>query len=118
MSLSLFRVENAYDNQKRFRYKISQDVLECSKKVFSLRDFCADKITLMISNEEMKPLIFKTITSFSEYKSIAEHSEVAQCLFDGKYKGEPLSICVDHDLSMINVICEEGLIAELVQMLS
>lgn len=116
MEFNLFRVERIPDNKKRFRYKFFGHTLECCQKIFALDGFKINKITILINDENMKPKISKNIKTFAECIDIYTHNNISQIIFKGKYQEKFISIYIDADLAIMNIVSEqpvEELIAQI-----
>lgn len=114
----LFKNEKSSNGKSRIRYKINADVLMCCKKIFSLPEYTIENVVVTISGEEMRPFITKHINSFPEYEKIETENEVSSCEFKGFYTGIEARICIDNDLSVLNLVTEEAIAENIIENLS
>lgn len=103
----LLKNEKSSNGRNRIRYKINEKPSICCEKIFSLPNYTIKNVTVTIAGEEMKPFIIKHITSFQEYEKIETENEVCSCEFIGFYNGIETRICMDNDLSILNLVVED-----------
>lgn len=114
----LFKNEKSSNGRSRIRYKINEDTSMCCRKIFSLPDYTIKNVTVTIPGEEMRPFIIKHINNFQEYEKIETVNEVSSCEFIGLYTGIETRICIDNDLSVLNLVAEETVAKRIIENLS
>ena len=114
----LFKNEKSLNGKNRIRYKMNEDTTTCCKKIFSLSDYTIKNVVVTISGEEMRPFVTKCINSFQEYEKMKTEKEVSSCEFIGFYAGKETRICIDNDLSVLNLVTEESMAKCIIENLS